>query len=315
MVGNVALYPRELLMAADSDSRRRRIRIPEIEREYWRRVVFDEISSRDDVRSLIEQDLEPLWQATGSELREMTDDEERNRVVTEIWQRKRLLPSQIAFQDAVNRITIKKLRCVYQGKSAEWVEAYVKAAAKERLPDGPFQPDLSEPLPDDPDRDPLDTLQFHEGEPLPTLEVNLMFQAGPYGTTIQASGTDFQQRMFGPDLYEEAVDETGTWDNWEQFRDRVLTVANHFVRAMEWEFKRRNPTTVNVGADASRRQAAKDLVAYLVDRQRLTHDRARRERLRKFARLVGLDFPLPTDRSPRTKRRPQTMIIPVRRQQ
>ena len=80
------------------------------------------------------------------------------------------------------------------------------------------------------------------------------------GQRSRHTGVDFQQRIFGPDVYEEVVDETGTWDNWEQFRDRVLAVANDFVWAMEWEFKRRNPTTVNVGADARRRQDAKDLV-------------------------------------------------------
>jgi len=204
---------------------------------------------------------------------------------------------------------------LYQAEPAEWITAYLKAAAMERLPDGPFQPDLSEPLPNDPDRNPFDTLGYHEGVPLPTLEVNLMFQAGPYGTTIEATGVDFQQRIFGLDVHEETTDDTGTWDNWEQFRQRVLTVASHFVWAMEWEFKRRNPTKVNISADARRRQDPKDLVAYLVDRQRLTRDRARRERLRRFAQLVGLDFPLSADRSPRTKRSPKMMIIPVRRQQ
>ncbi len=306
---------KERLMTVDADSRRRRIRIPEIEREYWRRVVFDEVFSREDVSNLVEQNLKPLWRVTGSELKAISDKEERGRVVEEIWQRKRLLPSQVAFHDAVNRIPSRKLRCVYQGEPAEWITAYLKAAAMERLPDGPFQPDLSEPLPNDPDRNPFDTLGYHEGDPLPTLEVNLTFQAGPYGATIQATGVDFQQQIFGPDVYEEAVDESGTWDNWEQFRARVCAVANHFVWEMEWEFKRRNPTTVNVGTDAKLRQDAKDLVAYLVDRQRLTRDRARRERLRKFARMVGLDFPLSPDRGPHTKNKPQMMIIPVRRQQ
>src|SRR5215207_9057340 len=113
MTASVAVSPRERLMTADFDSRRR-IHIPEIEREYWRRVVFDEIFSREDVRNLVEQDLLPLWKATGSELKVISDKEERRREVEEIWQGKRLLPSQVAFHDAVKRIATKKLRCLYQ---------------------------------------------------------------------------------------------------------------------------------------------------------------------------------------------------------
>jgi integrase len=66
-------------MTAKNDSRRR-IHIPEIEREYWRRVVFDEIFSREDVRNLVEQDLLPLWKATGSELKVVSNKEERDLI-------------------------------------------------------------------------------------------------------------------------------------------------------------------------------------------------------------------------------------------
>jgi hypothetical protein len=301
-------------MTAKFDSRRR-IHIPEIEREYWRRVVFDEIYSREDVKSIIENDLKPLWKGTGSEIRSIADKQERVAAMEEVWMGHSILPSQVTFLDAVDHFTSKKLRCLYQGKRAEWVAIYLIAAAKERLPDGPFHPDLSEPLPDDPDRDPFDTLGYHGDTPLPTLEVNLMFQAGAYGTTIHAIGVDGRQRIFGPDVDEEVVDDTGTWDNWEQFGNRVLTVANHFVWAMEWEFKRRNPKTINVGSDAGRRQDAKDLVAYLVDRQPLMRDRARHARLRRFARKVGLDFPVSHDRARHTKNKPRMMIKPVRRAQ
>jgi hypothetical protein len=145
------------------------------------------------------------------------------------------------------------------------------------------------------------------------LEVTLIFNVGPYGTLIDGLAYDIQQRRFGPDIEEATVDDTGTWDDWDQFADRVSKTARRFVYEMQREFKRRNPKTVNVAADDQRHQDAQALVGYLVDRQPLPADRAKRERLRRLAHLVGLDFPVPAGRARRTKKRAKTIIIPVRR--
>src|SRR5690242_5330643 len=55
-------------MAEHSPAKKRRIKIPEIEREYWRRAFFDDVHGRRRVQNLIEQDLRPLWRNVGSDV-------------------------------------------------------------------------------------------------------------------------------------------------------------------------------------------------------------------------------------------------------
>ena len=48
-------------MLSAPEPKKRRTKIPEMEREYWRRVFFDELHSRPRVKNLVVQDLRPLW--------------------------------------------------------------------------------------------------------------------------------------------------------------------------------------------------------------------------------------------------------------
>ncbi len=90
----------------------------------------------------------------------------------------------------------------------------------------------------------------------------------------------------------ELPDETGRWDDWDRFERVARSVLEQYLQRMRTEYEDRNPDRANTVRDDRLRQDAKDLVAYLVDRNPLTSDRAQRERLRRFADLIGLDFPV-----------------------
>jgi hypothetical protein len=87
-------------------------------------------------------------------------------------------------------------------------------------------------------------------------------------------------------------DESGRWDDWERFEQVARVTLDQHLQWMRAEYEKRNPQRANVVGDESRTEDARSLVAYLVDREPLTPDRAQNERLRRFADFVGLDFPV-----------------------
>lgn len=121
----------------------------------------------------------------------------------------------------------------------------------------------------------------------------MLLQAGPYGALVLADGLNtMSSEPLGPTVHIELPDPTGRWDDWERLEAAARGALDQLLSRMRHEYEDRHPEQINVSADAARHQDARELVAYLLDGESLGRDRAKHERLRRFADLLGLDFPV-----------------------
>jgi hypothetical protein len=281
-------------MSPVPEPKKRRTKIPEMEREYWRRVFFDELYSRPRVRNLIAQDLRPLWRDRDRGFDVPSDWREAAQVLDDLASGALLLPGIPAFRARLDAIVCDTLRCRESGKASPWVRAYLIAAVMEALPDGPFLPDPSEPPADEAYVRPLwDTFTvWPNGEPSPLFETQIIVQVGPFGSNVMIDLLDNSTaRLLFKPLNLEDKDNSGRWDNWDQLRKASHAALDVCLKRMQTEYERRNPKKVNVSADRDLYEDVKQLVAYLLERKSIP-DRAQLERLRRRSRLLRLDFPV-----------------------
>jgi hypothetical protein len=177
--------------------------------------------------------------------------------------------------------------------------AYLKGAVEDLIPDGPFHP-----IPDEDEQAGSGQRSFFDvfvftpsGRPAPLFEYEILVSMGPYEATLYSAGIDCtkdyrESWQALPHFDEEFLDPTGRWDDWDRFKERAHAIIDAVLQHMRREYERRNPEQVNVAADDALHDDAKALAAYLVDRGWLAPDRAQRERLRRFAARIGLDFPI-----------------------
>jgi hypothetical protein len=276
------------------EPKKRRTKIPELERAHWRRVFFDELNSRPRVRNLIVQDLRPLWRDRDRGFDWPTHWRELERVVSDLQSGALILPGVPAFRARLDAVVCDTLRCRESGKASPWVRDYFIAAAMEALPDGPFLPDPSEPPDDEAYVRPLwDTFTvWPNGEPSPLFEAQIIVQVGPFGSNVMINSLDnsTDRSLFEhPDL--EDIDNSGRWDNWDELTKASHAALDVCLKRMQAEYERRNPKKANVSADRDRYEDVKQLVAHLLERKSIP-DRAQLERLRRLSRLLRLDFPV-----------------------
>ena len=277
--------------------KRRRTEILATEREYWRRVFIEEVFARRRIRNLVEQELRPLWKAVDHEVDPGLSWRELGPILDAIRTGELVNPSRQAFLDRRNEIILEIMRCRQQGAPPRWVAAYLYQVVLGGLVDAPLFPSPVGEIPPGAPRPDVDDpiASWPDGEPAPLFEFegNVLLQAGPYGALVLADGLiTTSSESLGPTVHIEFPDPTGRWDDWERFQAEAQGALDQLLSRMRRAYEDRHPEQVNVGADAARHQDARDLAAYLLDGKALGRDRAKHQRLRRFADLLGLDFPV-----------------------
>lgn len=265
---------------------RRRMVVPEVERENWRWYLFELFCSRRRIDNLIVRDLRPLWHAAVPQ----NDLAQRARSFKRLGVPRRLAksnPPLVYYVETVEKAVAETLRLRQDGRPARWGCIHLHARVEphagggftaEGKPAGFVEPDPSEPPP------PLQPKERPSaGFSAAMAELQMVINpAGARVTIVQPTGE--------PEVWVGAGDFM-RFEEWEELRQVAHAAVDRqiewFKRIFEeWYPTKRNPTT-----RARQKQDAEGLARHLVDRTPPPPHGAERDRLRRFASYIGVDFP------------------------
>ena len=264
----------------------RRMIVPEVDRENWRWYLFELFCSRPRIQNLIAVDLRPLWHAAVPQ----DDLLKRARSFTHLGTPRRLAttdPLLLRYVEAVQAAVDRTLRLRQDRRPARWgcihLHARVEAMAGGGLTDQGKPAAWWPPIRTSRPRPSSRKKSRRRGSvpPWPNCKSRSTRRGGRV-TIVQPTGE--------PEAWVGAGDFM-RFEEWEELRRAAYAAVDTQIEWMRRTFEDWYPTNAIRPRTTHGKDDAEALIQHLLDRAPTPAPGADRERLRRFAKYLGVDFP------------------------